>query len=171
MIILGVDPGTRATGYGLVKFVGNRLVHVGHGVIKTDPKAPLPVRLATIYRGLRKVIVDYRPDEVGVESIFHAKNAQSALKLGHARGVILLCAELEGAPVAEYSPLEVKSAVVGYGKAEKQQVQEMVRILLALPKKAQADASDALAVAICHGRSRTVSNMARAVSELNGSRR
>ena len=97
---------------------------------------------------------ELQPAEVGVENIFNAHNAQSALKLGHARGVVLLCAELKGLPISEYTPTQVKSAVVGYGQAEKAQVQEMVRRLLALPKAARADASDALAVAICHGRTR-----------------
>lgn len=162
MLALGVDPGTRATGWGVVEFEKNHLRHVAHGVIVTRPDSPLPERLATIFRGLGQVIADYRPDEAGVENIFTARNTQSALKLGHARGVILLCAELNGLHICEYTPQQVKSAVVGYGRAEKEQVQDMVRRLLALPKKAQADASDALAVAICHGRTRsTVAAMAR----------
>lgn len=155
MLVLGVDPGTRATGWGVVEFERNRLRHVAHGVITTRADSPLPERLAAIFRGLGQVIADYRPEEAGVENIFAARNTQSALKLGHARGVILLCAELNGLAVREYTPQQVKSAVVGYGHAEKEQVQDMVRRLLALPKKAQADASDALAVAICHGRTRS----------------
>lgn len=155
MLVLGVDPGSRATGYGIVEFSGNRLRHVAHGVLSVGKHDYLPARLAAIYHGLRQVIADHGPDEAGVETIFHARNPQSALKLGHARGVVLLCAELHGLPVGEYSALQVKSAVVGYGKAEKVQVQDMVRRLLALPKSAPADASDALAVAICHGRTRS----------------
>lgn len=152
--VLGVDPGSRATGYGVVEVDRSRLVHVAHGVIKTDTEAPFSARLAEIYLRLTEVLDEFQPAEVGVENIFNAHSAQSALKLGHARGVILLCAELKGLPISEYTPTQVKSAVVGYGQAEKLQVQDMVRRLLALPKAAQADASDALAVAICHGRTR-----------------
>jgi crossover junction endodeoxyribonuclease RuvC len=159
MIVLGVDPGTQRTGYGLIELTGNHLKHVAHGVIKTSPKALMPERLATIYHELRQVIIDYRPEEVGVESIFTAVNAGSALKLGHARGVILLCAELEGVIIAEYSPTQVKSAVVGYGRAAKDQVIDMVKRLLVMDKKAPEDAADALAVAICHGRSRKTAQM------------
>ena len=115
MRALGVDPGTLATGYGIVDMKGNRLTHVGHGVIKTSPGAPLAARLVQIHQELVEVIAKYKPDEAGVENVFHAKNAQSALKLGHARGVILLAIELAGIPMEEYMPLQVKSAVVGYG--------------------------------------------------------
>lgn len=155
MLVLGVDPGSRLTGYGLVEFTGNRLRHVAHGVIKANAEESMPKRLALIFTELKRVISDYKPEEAGVENIFTARNSQSALKLGHARGVILLAAELQGVPVSEYTPLQIKSAVVGYGRAEKEQVQDMVRRLLALTKKAPADASDALAVAICHGRTRS----------------
>ena len=148
--VLGIDPGSQITGYGVVELTGNRLVHVAHGTITPPAREPLPVRLAAIYRGLRDIVEVHRPHEMGVENIFHARNAQSALKLGQARGVILLAAELGGMPVVEYTPMQVKSAVVGYGRAEKFQVQEMVRRLLALPERAGPDASDALAVAICH---------------------
>jgi crossover junction endodeoxyribonuclease RuvC len=155
MIVLGVDPGSRATGYGLVEFSGNRLRHVAHGVIKVGGEESMPARLAEIFNELTRVMTDFSPVEAGVETIFSAKNVQSAFKLGQARGVILLAAELRGIPVAEYSPTQVKNAVVGYGRAEKEQVQEMVRRFLALPKAAPSDASDALAVAICHGRTRS----------------
>jgi crossover junction endodeoxyribonuclease RuvC len=168
MRALGVDPGTLATGYGIVDMKGNRLTHVGHGVIKTSPGAPLAARLVQIHQELVEVIAKYKPDEAGVENVFHAKNAQSALKLGHARGVILLAIELAGIPMEEYMPLQVKSAVVGYGKADKQQVQQMVMRLLALDKKAPTDASDALAVAICHSQSR---GLKRAVDLASLSRR
>jgi crossover junction endodeoxyribonuclease RuvC len=149
--VLGVDPGSRATGYGVIQMEGNRLRHVAHGVIKPNSKAPLPARLAHIFNELRQVIKDHQPDEAGVENIFTARNAQSALKLGHARGVILLAARLEGLPIGEYTPAEVKGAVVGYGRATKEQVQQMVMRLLAMDKTAQEDAADALAVGICHG--------------------
>ena len=150
MRILGIDPGSHITGYGLVEKVGNRLRHIDNGAIITDSKAPMPERLQVIYRQLNRIIADYAPQAVAVERIFVAKNALSALKLGHARGVAMLAGVNAGLPVAEYSAVEVKNAVVGYGRAAKTQVQHMVRVLLALPEIAQEDASDALAVAICH---------------------
>ncbi len=152
--VLGIDPGSRITGYGVVDMDGNRLAHVAHGVLSGNPDATLPERLAIIYQGLREVLEEHGPREVGIENIFHARNAQSALKLGHARGVALLAAQLSGVPVVEYTPMQVKSAVVGYGRAQKVQVQEMVRRLLCLPDRVGTDASDALAVAICHVQTR-----------------
>jgi crossover junction endodeoxyribonuclease RuvC len=148
--VLGIDPGSRTTGYGVVESSGNRLTHVAHGAISCRDEGGLPGRLAAIYRGLRGALETYDPIEVCIENIFHARNAQSALKLGHARGVALLAAELGGLPIVEYTPMQVKSAVVGYGRAEKHQVQEMVRRLLRLPDRVGPDAADALAVAICH---------------------
>lgn len=153
MRILGIDPGSRATGWGLIEKQGNRLLHIDNGVITTRANEPLSDRLGTIYQHLSQVIHRYTPTAVAVEEIFMAKNALSALKLGHARGVALLAGFNHDLPVAEYSALQVKSAVVGYGRAGKQQIQEMVRILLKLPEIAQEDASDALAVAICHAHS------------------
>lgn len=150
MRILGIDPGTRITGYGLIEKLGNRLLHVDNGAIYTRTDAPLADRLKTIYNGLSRVIADYAPEAVAVERIFVAKNALSALKLGHARGVAMLAGVNAGLPVAEYTAVEVKQAVVGYGKAAKPQVQQMVKMLLNLPEIAQEDASDALAAAICH---------------------
>lgn len=150
MRILGIDPGSRITGYGVVEKSGNRLVHVDNGGIFTSADMDLSARLKLIYDGLCQVITDYMPDAVAVEQIFLAKNALSALKLGHARGVALLVGVNHNLPVYEYSALQVKNAVVGYGKAEKTQVQQMVKRLLTLPEIAQEDASDALAVAICH---------------------
>ncbi|WP_225072049.1 crossover junction endodeoxyribonuclease RuvC [Desulfuromonas sp. CSMB_57] len=150
MRILGIDPGSRITGYGLVEKIGNRLRHMDNGAIITNSKAPMPERLQIIYRQLNRIIDEYAPQAVAVERIFVAKNALSALKLGHARGVAMLAGVNAGLPVAEYSAVEVKNAVVGYGRAAKTQVQHMVRVLLALPEIAQEDASDALAVAICH---------------------
>lgn len=152
--VLGIDPGSRITGYGVVDMDGNRLVHVAHGTLCGSPNDTLPERLVIIFRGLRTVLDEHDPLEVGIENIFHARNAQSALKLGHARGVALLAAQLRGLPVVEYTPMQVKSAVVGYGRAQKVQVQEMVRRLLCLPDRAGTDASDALAVAICHAQTR-----------------
>lgn len=153
MRILGIDPGSRLTGYGIIEQQGNRLRHIDNGVIATASNAPLPLRLQTIHQGLERVLAAYRPEAMAVEQVFLAKNALSALKLGHARGVALVCGVNAGLPVFEYSALQVKSAVVGYGRAAKGQVQQMVRALLNLPEIAQEDASDALAVAICHAHS------------------
>jgi crossover junction endodeoxyribonuclease RuvC len=153
MRILGIDPGTRITGYGILDKSGNHLRHVDNGAIYTRTDAPLADRLQTIYDGLCRVIAEYHPEAMAVERIFVAKNALSALKLGHARGVAMLAGVHAGLPVAEYSAVEVKNAVVGYGKAAKPQVQQMVRMLMNLPEIAQEDASDALAVAICHAHS------------------
>jgi crossover junction endodeoxyribonuclease RuvC len=153
MRILGIDPGTRITGYGLIEKRGNRLIHIDNGAIYTRAENSLSDRLQIIYNGLCRVIEQYVPQAVAVEQIFVAKNALSALKLGHARGVAMLAGVNASLPVTEYSAVQVKSAVVGYGKAGKTQVQQMVRVLLNLPEIAQEDASDALAVAICHANS------------------
>ncbi len=153
MRILGIDPGSRATGYGLIEQQGNRLVHLDNGAIMTSSSAQLADRLEQIYTGLEKLILQFAPDAVAVEQVFMAKNPASALKLGHARGVALLAGVRAGLPVAEYTALQVKSAVVGYGRAAKSQVQQMTRTLLNLPEIAQEDAADALAVAICHAHS------------------
>jgi crossover junction endodeoxyribonuclease RuvC len=153
MIILGIDPGSRITGYGIIRKEGNRLVHVDNGAIFTDKAADFPGRLKKIFDGLSAVIDSYRPDAVAIEDIFFANNVQSALKLGQARGAAIVAGVTAGLPVAEYSALQVKQAVVGHGKAAKEQVQQMVKVLLGLKEIAQADASDALAVAICHAHS------------------
>lgn len=156
MRILGIDPGSRITGYGLIETQGNRLRHVDNGAIITRSDQELPQRLKTIHDGLAEAIDLYRPEVVAVEQIFVDKNVQSALKLGHARGTALLVGVNRGLPVFEYSASQVKNAVVGYGRASKAQVQQMVKVLLALPEIAQEDASDALAVAICHAHSHTL---------------
>lgn len=153
MRILGIDPGSRITGYGIVNLNGNRLIHVDNGAIHTDSHKDFPVRLQKIYRGLTEIIERYRPDAVAVENIFFATNAQSALKLGQARGAAIVAGVNAGLPVFEYTALQVKQAVVGHGRASKDQVQKMLRVLLNLPEVAQEDASDALAVAICHAHS------------------
>ena len=150
MRVLGVDPGSRITGYGIVEQNGNKLVHVDNGAIFTDKAADFPGRLKKIFDGLSEVIAQYRPDEVAIENIFFSTNVQSALKLGQARGAAIVAAVHAGIPVSEYSALQVKQAVVGQGRAEKGQVQKMLKALLGLPETAQADASDALAVAVCH---------------------
>ncbi|HKJ04892.1 MAG TPA: crossover junction endodeoxyribonuclease RuvC [Geopsychrobacteraceae bacterium] len=153
MRILGIDPGSRVTGYGLIQQQGNRLIHLDNGAIFTRSDDELAVRLQRIYRELIRLIAEFHPEAVAVEQVFMAKNPASALKLGHARGVALLAGIEAELPVSEYSALQVKSAVVGYGRAAKQQVQQMTRTLLNLPEIAQEDAADALAVAICHAHS------------------
>jgi len=156
MRILGIDPGTRITGYGIIDVEGNRLRHVDNGIIKTSSSDPLPLRLKTIYDGLAAILIKFSPEAVSVEQVFMAKNPRAALTLGHARGTAVLAAVNLDLEVHEYSALQVKSAVVGYGHAAKQQVQQMVKALLNLPEVAQEDAADALAVAICHANSRTM---------------
>lgn len=156
MRILGIDPGTQITGYGIIDVEGNRLRHIDNGIIKTRSSDDLPLRLKAIYDGLTAVIRDYAPTVVAVEQVFLAKNPRAALTLGHARGTAVLSAVNLEREIYEYSALQVKSAVVGYGHAGKQQVQQMVKALLNLPEVAQEDASDALAVAICHANSRAL---------------
>ena len=156
MRILGIDPGTRITGYGIIDVEGNRLRHVDNGIIKTRSSDPLPLRLKTIYDGLSTILKEFSPQAVAVEQVFLSKNPRAALTLGHARGTAVLSAVNLGLEVHEYSALQVKSAVVGYGHAAKQQVQQMVKALINLPEVAQEDAADALAVAICHANSRTM---------------
>jgi crossover junction endodeoxyribonuclease RuvC len=153
MRVLGIDPGSRITGYGIIDKEGNRLVHVDNGAIFTDSHRDFPMRLQRIYRGLTEIIAQYRPDAVAVENIFFATNVQSALKLGQARGAAIVAGVNAGLPVFEYTALQVKQAVVGHGRADKQQVQKMLKALLNLPEVAQEDASDALATAVCHAHS------------------
>jgi crossover junction endodeoxyribonuclease RuvC len=149
--IFGIDPGSERTGYGCVETDGRRHRLVSCGAITALPGAALPQRLSTIYRELSSLLHASRPDCVAIENLFHAVNARSALKLGHARGVAMLAAVEAGCEVVEYTPAEVKRAVVGYGRAEKPQVQMMVKLLLGLAAAPSPhDAADALAVAICH---------------------
>jgi crossover junction endodeoxyribonuclease RuvC len=149
--IFGIDPGSERTGYGCVETDGSRHSMVVCGAITTVAAASLPDKLLDIHTRLAVLLQDCRPQAVAIESVFHAVNARSALKLGHARGVAMLAAIEAGVPVFEYSPAEVKRAVVGYGRAEKPQVQHMVKLLLGLASPpAPHDAADALAVAICH---------------------
>ncbi len=152
MRALGIDCGTEYTGYGVVELsYRNELVCLGCGVIKVSPRESLPVRLSTVFRKLAAVIDEHRPDVVAIEDVFYALNVKSALKLGQVRGVAMLAASSAGLEVAEYAPLSIKSAVVGYGRAEKQQVQHMVARLLNLPEIPEpSDIADALAIAICH---------------------
>ena len=150
MIILGLDPGLGTTGWGLIRAEGNRLSHLANGQLKTDPKTPLPRRLAHLDAMLAALIVDHTPDGAAVEEVFVNANPQSTLKLGQARGVVLCAVARAGLDVGEYAARLVKKAVVGVGSAEKVQVHAMVARLLPGVKVAGADAADALAVAICH---------------------
>ncbi|MFZ4746959.1 MAG: crossover junction endodeoxyribonuclease RuvC [Sphingomonas sp.] len=150
MIILGLDPGLGTTGWGVIAASGNRLSHLANGQIKTDPKMALPDRLVAIEAALTDLLIEHAPDRASVEEVFVNTNAQSTLKLAHARGVILLCAAKRGIVVGEYAARLVKKAVVGTGAAEKAQVHAMVARLLPGVKIAGADAADALAVAITH---------------------
>ena len=155
MRILGVDPGSRLTGYGCVEKTGRELKHITHGTLflaqnfgRITP--PLEERLLLIYEGLSKIIQEFRPDVLAIEKVFLAKNAVSALKLGHARGAAMLTARIHSLKVFEYSATEIKQAVVGHGRADKEQVAKMVEILTGQKNFQTADASDGLAVAICH---------------------
>ncbi len=151
MIVLGVDPGTLRTGYGVVDGDRDAVRLLQLGAIATNPKDELPFRLQKIYDGLKDVIALHRPEWVALESPFFAKNAQSAMKLGQSKGVALLAARHAGVPIAEYTPTQVKSAVTGYGAADKTQIQYMVQRTLGLIDLPQpADAADALAIALCH---------------------
>ncbi|MBF0096536.1 MAG: crossover junction endodeoxyribonuclease RuvC [Magnetococcales bacterium] len=150
MRVIGIDPGTTTTGWGIVESEGNRLRHIADGCIRTQTGESLPNRLGKIFRELTRVMTAYQPHQAVVEEIFVSQNVQSALKLGHARGVAIAAANQHGLPIHEYTALQIKKSVVGYGRAEKQQMQEMVRILLGMAKPAAQDAADALGVAICH---------------------
>ncbi len=167
MRVLGIDPGTITSGYGIVAEEDHKLFHVASGGISPSAKHPFPTRLKKIYEELEKIIDKYKPRIVVVEDLFVSKNIRSALKLGHSRGVAILAAVNAGLPVFEYAPLEVKQAVVGNGKAEKKQVQMMVKALLDLPKVPYpADAADALAAAICHIHSSRLKEMLKNSSSL-----
>jgi crossover junction endodeoxyribonuclease RuvC len=149
--VFGIDPGSERTGYGCVDSDGTRHRLVACGAVVTPARLGFPAQLLGIHRGLSALLAEHRPDAVAVESVFHAANVRSALRLGHARGVALLAAVEAGFAPAEYTPAEIKRAVVGYGRAEKHQVGEMVRLMLGLASApAPHDAADALAVAICH---------------------
>ncbi|WP_291989383.1 crossover junction endodeoxyribonuclease RuvC [Candidatus Accumulibacter sp. ACC007] len=148
--ILGIDPGLRITGFGLIEKTGNRLSYLASGCIKTDAGASLPSRLGTIHRELRTLVARHRPDQAAVEIVFVNVNPQSTLRLGQARGAAITALVVSGLEVAEYTALQVKQAVVGNGHADKVQVQHMVRRLLSLAAEPSPDAADALACAIAH---------------------
>ncbi|WP_076536394.1 crossover junction endodeoxyribonuclease RuvC [Shewanella sp. UCD-KL21] len=147
--ILGIDPGSRITGYGIIKCQGRQQLYLGSGCIRTSAD-DLPTRLKQVFDGITEIIKQYQPDQFAIERVFMAKNADSALKLGQARGAAIVAAMNANLPVAEYSATQIKSAVVGTGRAQKAQVQHMIQQIFKLPAAPQADAADALGVAICH---------------------
>jgi len=150
MRLLGLDPGLGKTGWGIIESDANRLRHIANGVVASDAKLELALRLAQLHDGLAEIVRQFRPDQAAIEETFVNQNPRSTLKLGQARGVVLLVPARHGIPVAEYAPNMIKKSVVGAGHAGKQQVQMMVSVLLPGIEIAGADAADALAVAICH---------------------
>src|SRR3989338_9353297 len=148
--VLGIDPGSRITGYGIVEEISGKLCSVTYGVFKVSGKENFSERLKEIYNGIDQLIKTHQPSEVAIESLFFSKNAMSSIKLGQARGAAMTAAANQGLRVFEYAPTQVKQAVVGYVRSDKEQVQKMVFLLLGLHGKAKVDATDALAVAICH---------------------
>ncbi|MDQ5984977.1 MAG: Crossover junction endodeoxyribonuclease RuvC [Syntrophus sp. SKADARSKE-3] len=153
MRVLGIDPGSLVTGFGVVEQNRYELVHLVNGEIKVQQKGSLAAFLVLIYERLKAIIAETKPDAMAVEEVFYGKNVKSLIKQGQARGVAMLAGSHSGIPVFEYSPLAVKQAVVGYGRAEKTQVQQMVKAILNLAEVPPEDAADALAVAICHANS------------------
>lgn len=146
---MGIDPGSRITGYGIIDVVNNKNCWVQSGCIRT-PDDALPIRLKSIFQGLSELIAQYQPTEMAIEKVFMARNPDSALKLGQARGAAICVVANEDIPVSEYTPREIKQAIVGKGNASKAQMQHMVTVLLGLNKYPQEDAADALAIALCH---------------------
>ncbi len=153
MIILGIDPGTRITGYGVIQAERNQFRHLDNGCIVPRASDEMVTRLTFISRRIDELLAKFQPDALSLEKAFFAKNAASALKLGQCRGAIMITAGRSALPLAEYSPNEIKQAVTGSGRAQKEQVQKMICMILGLREPPQADAADALAVAICHAQS------------------
>ncbi|MED4602937.1 crossover junction endodeoxyribonuclease RuvC [Paenibacillus validus] len=157
MRILGIDPGIAIVGFGFIDKQGHKLVPVQYGSIQTEAHTEDSVRLKQVYEAMVQLIDKYKPDAVAIEKLFFNRNVTTALTVGQARGVLMLAAVQQGLPIGEYTPLQVKQAIVGYGKAEKKQVQEMVRMFLHLSSVPKPDdVADALAVAICHAHSATL---------------
>ncbi|MHC4322361.1 MAG: crossover junction endodeoxyribonuclease RuvC [Planctomycetota bacterium] len=151
MRVLGIDPGTMVTGFGIIDDIRGKLSSVSYGTIEGRRKDSFPDRLKMMFDGLNKAIKDYKPEQIALESAFYGKNVKAAIKIGEARGVAILCASLSEIPLFEYAPTEVKRAVVGLGNAQKMQVSKMVKVLLSLSEVPEKyDATDALAIAICH---------------------
>jgi len=151
MRILGIDPGLATIGWGVIESNGSKHKPLAHGAIETPPQLSVEKRLSLIYSELEKIIELYKPEEIAVEELFFNTNITTGIKVAEARGVILLCAEHKSIPISEYTPLQVKQSVVGYGRADKKQVITMVTLLLSLPKPPKPDdTADALAIAICH---------------------
>lgn len=156
MTVLGLDPGYAIVGFGILQSDGTRSRELRHGAIRTEAHTPMPERLAAIYEDMGVLLDAYRPDAAAIEELFFNTNTTTAIYVAQARGVILLACKQHHVPVFEYTPLQVKQAVVGYGRAEKQQVMEMTRVLLNLPSIPKPDdAADALAIALCHAQSAT----------------
>lgn len=156
MRIIGIDPGIAIVGFGVLEKRGSQLVPIQYGSIQTEAGLPVPLRLKQIFEAMQRLLDTYKPDEMAVEKLFFNRNVTTAFTVGQARGVILLAAEQAGIAVQEYTPLQVKQAVTGYGSADKKQIQEMVRILLKLPAVPKPDdVADALGIAITHAQYRT----------------
>jgi crossover junction endodeoxyribonuclease RuvC len=163
--IIGIDPGSRVTGYGIVEQDGQQVIYIASGCIRTTDTV-FPQRLGTIFTGVEQVLDEFRPDEMAIEQVFVNKNADSALKLGQARGAAICAGVNRSLPVAEYAPREIKQAIVGRGGAAKDQVQHMVCVLLQLQASPPSDAADALAVAICHGHVQTTQQRVQAMGRV-----
>lgn len=160
MIILGIDPGIAIVGWGVIEFSGNKLRPIAYGAITTPAHTPITRRLSSIYDELGAIIDKYKPDAMSVEELFFNTNVKTAITVAHARGIVLLCAAQKGVPDFEYTPLQAKQALTGYGRADKPQMQNMVKIMLglnAIPKP--DDVADALAIAICHAHSANLGSM------------
>ena len=154
MRILGIDPGYAILGYGVLDKIGNKFVTVAYGSITTDSKMEMPERLVALYDGLTGIIQTYKPDEASIEELFFNNNAKTAILVGEARGVAVLACAKQGLKISEYTPLQIKQALVGYGRADKKQVQAMVKAILNLDEIPKPDdTADAVAAAICHGHS------------------
>lgn len=154
MIILGIDPGIAIMGYGVIKYEANKFTVIDYSAITTPSDMPMSLRLGSIYNAMVKILEQYKPDAFAIEELFFNKNIKTALTVAHARGAAIVAASNFGAPIFEYTPLQVKQAVVGYGRADKKQIQQMVKLLLNLREIPKPDdVADALAVAICHGNS------------------
>lgn len=150
MLVLGVDPGSHVTGYGLVKKENQAFTHIHSGQISSRSETPFYHRIHHIFEAVKEIMREFGPEELAIEDVFYARNVQSSLKLGHARGAVLIAAVECGLRIFEYTPLEIKKSVVGYGRAAKEQVRSMVKLILRLRSEPPLDTSDALAVAICH---------------------